>query len=303
MAKKLKFRKVESRLLFYDTNALLALQDLAFKNPFYCSSVTLRELENIKTSAKKDMTVKYKARKISHLLDRQENYTVINSKNSQVLQVLDYFGLEDTPDNRILADAHLLRNKLSVEGQREDVIFVSNDISCKNIAKNVLGLHVESVSSEVEDYKGYIEIRPTEEELANIYQNTTVNTYGLLTNQYMLVRDKDDGLVDTVRWTGSEYKGLNYSNLNNRQIGKVKPRNTEQCMAMDLLQNQDIPVKVLTGKYGVGKDFLMISHAFDLMEKGKIDKIVWVRNTVGVKDAKEIGFLPGWKTAPLYSNI
>ena len=47
----------------------------------------------------------------------------------------------------------------------------------------------------------------------------------------------------------------------------------------------------------------MISHAFDLMEKGKIDKIVWVRNTVGVKDAKEIGFLPGWKTAPLYSNV
>lgn len=249
------FVKVESRLLFYDTNALLALQDLAFKNPFYCSSVTLRELENIKTSAKKDMTVKYKARKISHLLDRQENYTVINSKNSQVLQVLDYFGLEDTPDNRILADAHLLRNKLSVEGQREDVIFVSNDISCKNIAKNVLGLDVESVSSEVEDYKGYIEIHPTEEELADIYQNPTVNTYGLLTNQYMLIRDKDDGLVDTVRWTGSEYKGLNYSNLNNRQIGKVKPRNTEQCMAMDLLQNQDIPVKVLTGKYGVGRSF------------------------------------------------
>lgn len=37
----------------------------------------------------------------------------------------------------------------------------------------------------------------------------------------------------------------------------------------------------------------MISQACELLSKGKIDKLVWVRNTVGVKDAKEIGFIPG----------
>lgn len=53
----------------------------------------------------------------------------------------------------------------------------------------------------------------------------------------------------------------------------------------------------------------MVSHAFDLMEKGKIDKLIWVRNTVGVKDAKEVGYLPGtlqdklWPYCQILSDI
>ena len=40
--------------LFLDTNALLNLQKEAFKEPFVISQKTLEEVENIKTSGKKD---------------------------------------------------------------------------------------------------------------------------------------------------------------------------------------------------------------------------------------------------------
>jgi hypothetical protein len=36
-------------------------------------------------------------------------------------------------------------------------------------------------------------------------------------------------------------------------------------MAFDLLQNPEIPVKLLTGVPGSGKDFLMFLHAWDLV--------------------------------------
>ena len=39
---------------FYDTNALLLLKEKAFGEKFVISSITLEELENIKTSRNKD---------------------------------------------------------------------------------------------------------------------------------------------------------------------------------------------------------------------------------------------------------
>lgn len=41
------------------------------------------------------------------------------------------------------------------------------------------------------------------------------------------------------------------------------------------------------------KDYLMSSTAVDLLEKGRFEKIVWVRNNVEVKNSKPIGHLPG----------
>src|SRR5690606_14460284 len=67
---------------------------------------------------------------------------------------------------------------------------------------------------------------------------------------------------------------------------------TRQRLAFDLLQNDEITVKALLGVFGSGKDFLMLSHAVELIKDGKFEKIVWVRNNVEVKNTNSIGFLP-----------
>lgn len=52
--------------------------------------------------------------------------------------------------------------------------------------------------------------------------------------------------------------------------------------------------KVIVGKFGTGKDYLMISHAIDMvLKKQKYKKIIWIRNNIEVKDSKPIGFIPG----------
>jgi hypothetical protein len=58
---------------FYDTNALLNLQEKAFEEFFVCSSKTLEEIEHIKVSDRKDPEIKYKARKLAHLLDKNNH--------------------------------------------------------------------------------------------------------------------------------------------------------------------------------------------------------------------------------------
>lgn len=53
---------------FFDTSALLELTSNVDK-PIYISSITLKELENIKISNNKSEEVKYKARRIIKQID------------------------------------------------------------------------------------------------------------------------------------------------------------------------------------------------------------------------------------------
>jgi PhoH-like ATPase len=144
-------------------------------------------------------------------------------------------------------------------------------------------------------YKGYKEICPTtDEEYAKLYEQPCVNSYGCLANEYLVVKDRNGNVSDKLKWTGESYSQLVYKQINNSFSGKIKPRNTNQELAFDMLQDQQSKIKVLDGGFGVGKDYLMISHALDLIiTKQKYEKIMWVRNNVEVKDSRPLGFLPG----------
>ena len=142
-------------------------------------------------------------------------------------------------------------------------------------------------------YKGYIEIHENDEKYSTLYNDTSFNTYDCLTNQYILVKNDEGNLVDRLRWSGNKYEHLSYKQINNSYIGKIRPLNPQQELSFDLLQNKEITVKVLTGRFGSGKTYLMVAHALQLISDGKFDKIIWVRNNQEVKDTRAIGALPG----------
>lgn len=62
---------------------------------------------------------------------------------------------------------------------------------------------------------------------------------------------------------------------------------------MDLLLRKDIPVKLITGKFGSGKSLLCITAALQAVQRGEFEKIIFVRNNVQVKDTDALGALPG----------
>lgn len=76
-------------------------------------------------------------------------------------------------------------------------------------------------------------------------------------------------------------------------MDKVKAKNSEQAFALDLLMDESVTVKVITGSWGTGKTFLSCCAAYQMMQAGKFDKIVWIRNNIEVKDTNSIGALPG----------
>lgn len=283
--------------LFLDTNALLNLQESAFKEEFFISQKTLEEIENIKSSNKKDGEVKYKARIISRLLNEHYGqYTVIRN-DSGIKVILNEFDLDENPDNIILASAYQC-------SQNHSVIVCTDDLNCRFISKNIFNLCTKGVNEinlvkNIDEYTGYKDVTLSDEEMSDFYINMNNNSFDCLLNEYLIIRNSNGDIVDYRRWNGNEYAALSWKQINSHFLGKIKPRNAQQILAFDMLQNKEETIKVISGRFGSGKDYIMIANALKLIEDGKYEKLLYVRNAIGVKDAQEIGYLPGDKNSKL----
>ena len=91
------------KIYFYDTCALLDNPMEAFKRGhFWISSITLNELEDIKTSGRKDEETKYNARKLLHLLEENDNkYSIMlyNTEIDETINSLEQELIEITTEN------------------------------------------------------------------------------------------------------------------------------------------------------------------------------------------------------------
>lgn len=81
--------------------------------------------------------------------------------------------------------------------------------------------------------------------------------------------------------------------INNAINRKIKGKNPEQKCLMNSLFDETIKIIIAGGGYGVGKSFLTINYAFQQLERGIINKIVYVPNNSFVENSREIGALPG----------
>ena len=159
-------------------------------------------------------------------------------------------------------------------------------------------------------YNGYTEMELTNDQFDEIYSTGKLKGYIFNENEYLLARNENGEIVDKFKYKDGKFKKVLFQTLNNRYLGKVKPRNPQQELVTDMLLDEDSKIKVVRGVYGSGKDYLMLSAALQLIEKGKFDKIVFVRPNVSVRGLPDIGALPGtadeklsWTLAPLYDKV
>lgn len=116
-----------------------------------------------------------------------------------------------------------------------------------------------------------------------------------------MVKDEEGNAVDKYKWQGGKYKSIYKKPIESVALGKIRAKNYEQELAIDALFDDQSTVKVLAGAIGAGKDLLMSSCAFQMIQDGKYDRIMWLRNNIEVKDSNPVGFLPGSKFEKLES--
>ncbi len=193
--------------------------------------------------------------------------------------------LSDTNDVRICECAKFY-------AQTHDIIFVSNDICCKNIAATTFGLSVDSVKeATTEEYKGFKEVMLSEDDMAYFYEHLNENTYDLLANEYLIIKNESGKAIDSYRWTGENHEALFKKNIQSMYFEKLRAKDIYQSCAIDSLMN--CTVTAITGKAGSGKSLLALMSAMYLIEKGKYDRIVVMFNPTKTRGSSDMGFYSG----------
>lgn len=271
---------------FYDTNALLNQLEKAFDEQFVCSTKTLQEIENIKTSDRKDQDVKYRARKLSHLLDEHKDKYEVVIPNDNIFDILKTYQLEVTPDNIIVACAYSYN-------QIEKITFYTDDICCKLIALQVFNLEVDSVNKDKQiNYKGFKEVMLSEDDMAYFYENIKNNIYNLMINEYVVIKNDKGEEVDCYRWDGENYVPLHKKPIKSMSFGdKLKPKDIYQSMVIDSIIKNTITA--ISGKAGSGKSLLALMVAMHLIDTGKYDRLVVMFNPTKTRGANDLGFYAG----------
>ena len=282
---------------FYDTSSLLLEEN--FDEKIIISSITLFELEEIKTSSRKDEDTKLAARRLLHALDSKAIDHEVIIYNSHMLRAIESMGVDINNDVKILATAiNYCRSYAD-----NKMLFYTNDLALKTIAAIFFGADcVRSVEVKPDNYCGYIELTLSEDELASLYENLQENTYNLHTNQYLIVRDKENNIIDKLCWTGEKLRPVKYYNFTSQQFGEVKPKSGDiyQVLLMDSLANN--PITLVKGPAGSGKTYVSLAYLFHLLYKHKIDKIVIFCNTVATKGSAKLGYYPGSRDEKLLDS-
>lgn len=270
--------------LFLDTNVLLQCEiDHFSSTPFVVSSETLRELESIKVNRNKTSDVRYAARHAIHwLAENHDKYEV----ESRIEVPAQCQALGDTPDVRICSSAYYYNID-------EPILFMTRDLSCRNMAEKIFDLQVEWVmdDSDEEEYTGFTEITMSEEEMAYFYEHQNENIYSLLDNQYLIMRDEAGEVVDTYRWDGEGYDPLFKKTIKSAYFEKLKPKDIYQSLVVDSIMKNTITA--ISAPPGAGKSLLSLMCAMHLIENGKYDHLVILYNPTKTVGAFDMGFYGG----------
>ena len=119
--------------------------------------------------------------------------------------LLSHLGMPETPDNMICACASVVMD--TEDGELE---FVTGDLCCRLLGKNVFGLTVsESKNDEENIYKGYKVISGTTDEINQAMELIYSSQFnGWNVNEYLLIQNSDDGSEKEMRFDGNGFVSL-----------------------------------------------------------------------------------------------
>ena len=306
-------------MYFYDTCSLLEEQEQVFNEHFFISSITLQELEHIKTSANKENDIKFKVRKILRLLyQNQDRFTIIPYKSSHLPYLIannfideNSFIIDSFSTDNLSNDQCIIVSALFIAVDLP-VCFKTADLNCYFLAKSLINdINSSSFTVEFNEeidtdlYTGFYLIQLDDEQLSKFYNNLSIiNEYdkynNILINQYLLIQDKDGNIIDQYKKTEQGLVPIPFVTFDSRQFGKVKPKDIYQRIAMDSLKFNQITM--LRGSAGSGKSFLAFGYLFDKLEKNEIDKIIIFCNTVATNGSARLGFYPGTRDEKLLDS-
>jgi PhoH-like ATPase len=281
---------LDTNILISDRNAIDVMAN-NFDGIIICSQV-LEELDGLKKGL--DETG-YNARKAIHrieeLIEESDNSYGSNIEfiTTDAYQIPDGWD-SSKRDNKIIACA-----------KQNKAMLITNDINMFVKAKSI-GVQVKKhdKTPKICDYKGYKEIVLNQEEQCDFYSNVSNNKWGLLLNEYLIIKNEENEVIDKLKWTEKGFTPIIKKTLDSMMFGKIKPKDVYQELAIDSLNSDGLTI--LAGKAGTAKTLMSLAYIFQKLQGNKIDKCIIIHNAPPMNKSSSCGFYPGSRTEKLLSG-
>jgi PhoH-like ATPase len=231
------------------------------------------------------------------MLDNNSIVTVMVASEEELESIEQLRPTKDVIDNRIISYALLLQQR------KYDVQFVSKDLNAR-VKADVFGIHaidytIESIP-ETEIFRGFhiadvpaVELTKEEPKVFDTLKNT------LLINEFVMLRSQHNPYNFSISRFLGEKAGF-------KQVPRdplhwtIKPKNSQQIMALDLLLDPEIQLVSLVGPAGTGKTFLaLLAGLYQVLVEHKYEKMLISRPVIPL--GRDIGYLPGTMEEKLHS--
>ena len=154
------------------------------------------------------------------------------------------------------------------------------------------------------NYSGIKTIDVTDAQLEKFYSVPEENLFGLVDNQYLVLRDREGKLIGPYRYDAKAKRceEVQYRVFSSKMFGDVKPKDKDpyQIAYMDSLAHNQLTF--CTGPAGSGKTQIALAYAFEQLEHGGVDRIVIFCNPYVATGAVKMGFYPGSKREKLMES-
>lgn len=291
-----------------DTNALLNNPDFIKNSKVILLPTVLRELESLELK-RSNYEMQYRIRNAKRILKEHEHNVDYITFDIAVDTVHQYIGYEsDYGDNIILSYVLLLRETHSED--MSDLVVYTDDVLLQQKLKSK---GVEYISSEEiygqEDYSGVRVLHYNKDDndhaelLSQLYSiDCKENVFDLNPNEYLLVlntgaANEEMSFVDAFTFKNGTHESItkkrNILLSPNNDGAFVKPLNHRQSIAINSLNDDSVPVKIIKGKVASGKSYLTFAKAKELLDTEMVNQIIFIGNSVTEKSSISIGALPG----------
>jgi PhoH-like ATPase len=306
---------LDTNVLIHDPRAILQFADNEVVIPIF----VIEEIDQFKKEASERGR---NAREVARLLDAlraegarlSDGATLPSGGRLRVASAAR--SVPTTLRESQIADHLILMVALDVRdaNKGDPTIFVTKDVNLR-IRADALGLNSMDFEAERIDidelYSGMTELPVPGTDVDAFYAQGTLplTETALKANQYVLLRDRDNGSHSALgRFDGAAKKLVPLRKLRDGVWG-IRPRNKEQHCALDLLLCDDVKLVTLIGKAGTGKTMLALAAGLQKVVEEQIYSKLLVSRPI-FPLGRDVGYLPGdieqklnpWMQ-PIYDNV
>ena len=292
---------LDTNVVLHDPYAMFAFQGSRVVLPL----TVIEELDTFKRSNdERGRSARLIARQLDELRKggKLSNWVPLEHGGKLKVEIMVSDGLPkafsaQSKDNEILSCAQYLKK------QGENVVFISKDINLR-IKAEALGLETQDYEKAKVDidelYKGWREIPVAGEEIDRFYKDKRLDlpAADLVPNEFVILKSSDGGSKSALTRHDTKARALLPLSRADSAPWGIKPLNTEQRFALELLLNPDIQLVSLVGLAGSGKTMLALAASLQQTLEQKVYRRILVGRPV-IAVGHDIGFLPGTKEEKL----